>query len=174
MANARVDSVLRMKILALDQATRTSGWAIFEDGQLTDFGKVTFDDEDILKRIHKVCIYLQVMLIKFKPDKVIIEDIALQGQTNNVQTFKALAQLQGAIIETLLSKYIPFEIWAPNQWRAECHFLKDNDKKRNAQKKIAQEWVREKFGKVCTQDEADAICIGYAADHALNNELNWE
>ncbi len=163
-----------MKILALDQATRTSGWSIWEDSQLIDFGKFTFDDADISKRIHKVCVMVSILMMKNKPDKVVLEDIAMQGQINNVQTFKALAQLQGALIELCQWRHIQCEIWTPNQWRAECHFLKGNDKDRNSQKKIAQDWVLKKIGKKCTQDEADAICIGYAADHSANNELNWE
>ena len=163
-----------MKILSLDQATRTSGWALFEDSQLIDFGKFTFDDADILKRIHKVCTQLRILALKYKPEMIVFEDIAMQGQINNVQTFKALAQLQGAIVETCYEMKIAFGVWSPNQWRAECHFLKGNDKDRSSQKKIAQEWVMKQFGKKCTQDEADAICIGYAVDHAANNELNWE
>ena len=174
MANARVVSDPQMKILSLDQATRTSGWALFEDSQLIDFGKFTFDDANILKRIHKVCAQLQILILTHKPDKIVFEDIAMQGQINNVQTFKALAQLQGAIAEICFQTKIPFDIWSPNQWRAECRFLRGNDKDRNAQKKIAQQWVIKQFGQKCTQDEADAICIGYAADHSANNELNWE
>lgn len=174
MANARAALDLLMVILALDQATRTSGWAMFENSHLIDFGKFTFDDDDVFNRIQKVCLKLLALCKENNPDKVILEDIALQGQTNNVQTFKVLAQLQGALIYVCKEFSIPFEIWSPNQWRAECNFLKGNEKNRNAQKKIAQQWVLNQFGAKCTQDEADAICIGYAVDHAANNELNWE
>jgi len=66
------------------------------------------------------------------------------------------------------------EILAPSEWRATCNFLKGNEKNRQAQKKIAQEWVMKTFGKKCTQDEADAICIGFAASQTAENELNWE
>jgi hypothetical protein len=31
------------KLLALDQASKTSGWAYFEDNQLKDYGKFTAD-----------------------------------------------------------------------------------------------------------------------------------
>lgn len=167
-------SVLPMKILALDQATATSGWSCWEDGQLTGFGKFSFDDEDIFKRIHKVCTQVRILVLQQKPDKIVFEDIQMQGQVNNVSTFQKLAQLQGALVETCYSLNIPFDVLRPSEWRATCNLLKGNQKTRAAQKKAAQEWVRRKFGKVCTQDEADAICIGYAADHAANNELNWE
>ena len=161
-----------MVILALDQATHTTGWSLWKDGQLTDFGKFSFDDDNILQRIHKVCVWIQIFIIEHKPDKIVFEDIQMQGMINNVQTFKALAQLQGAIIETCYYKKIPFEIISPNQWRSSCKLLKGNAKDRASQKRAAQQWVREQFGKTCTQDEADAICIGYAA--AEPNELNWE
>lgn len=39
---------------------------------------------------------------------------------------------------------------------------------------MAQEWVLKTFGQTCTEDEADAICIGFAANKNINNELNWE
>lgn len=163
-----------MKILALDQATKTTGWSLWEDGQLIDFGKFSFDDADILKRIHKVCVQLQILTVQHKPDMIVFEDIQMQGMINNVQTFKHLAQLQGAIVETCYNLKLPYEIYSPNQWRSICNHLKGNEKDRAAQKKLAQQWVRDRFGKTCTQDEADAICIGYAADHSANNELNWE
>lgn len=161
-----------MVILALDQATAASGYSVWSDGVLTDFGKFSFDDADIHKRIHKVCAQLQILLIKYKPEKVILEDI--QMQANNVSTFQKLAWLQGALIETCWNLGMPVELIRPNEWRAICHFLKDQDKHRDAQKKIAQQWVHDTFNKVCTQDEADAICIGYAASQSMDNELNWE
>ena len=43
-----------MTILALDQASRTSGYAVFCDDQLIDSGKFTFEDTDIAKRLMKI------------------------------------------------------------------------------------------------------------------------
>ena len=39
------------KLLALDQASITSGWSIWEDGQLKAYGKFTFNDSDIGVRL---------------------------------------------------------------------------------------------------------------------------
>ena len=33
-----------MKILAIDQASKISGWSVFENGELIEYGKVTFND----------------------------------------------------------------------------------------------------------------------------------
>lgn len=160
-----------MVILALDQATQISGFSVWIDGSLNCYGKREWDDADIHKRIHKICIWVEGLIDQYAPDKLVIENIQYQ---NNIATFQKLAQLQGAIIEIAQQLNIPCEILAPTEWRAVCNFLKGNEKNRAAQKKIAQDWVLRTFGAKCTQDEADAICIGYAADKAAGNELNWE
>ena len=98
----------------------------------------------------------------------------MQGQINNVSTFQSLAQLQGALIETAYREGIAFQFLRPTEWRAICHFLKGKDNHREEQKKIAQKWVADTYGKKCTQDEADAICIGYAATKTVKDEMNWE
>lgn len=157
--------------LALDQATHTTGWSLWTDEHLTTFGKVVHDNPDIFKRIHKFCLELQILILKYKPDEIILEDIQMQGMVNNVSTFQKLAWLQGALIETCLIANVPVKLIRPSEWRAVCNLLKGQDKHRENQKKVAQEWVRNKFNITCTQDEADAICIGYAS---AGNEMNWE
>ena len=160
-----------MVILSLDQATQVSGFSVWIDGALNTYGKYECDDADIHKRIHKICLWVEGLIDQYTPDKLVIEDIHYQ---NNIATFQKLAQLQGAIIELAQQLNLQCEILAPSEWRATCNFLKGNEKNRQAQKKIAQEWVMKTFGKNCTQDEADAICIGFAASQAAENELNWE
>jgi hypothetical protein len=32
------------RLLALDQASKVTGWAIFEDGELKSYGKISLDD----------------------------------------------------------------------------------------------------------------------------------
>ena len=171
MVREPVDLDRPMVILALDQATQCSGYSVWIDGELNCYGKKEYDDADIHKRIHKICGWVEGLIDQYAPDKLVIENIQYQ---NNIATFQKLAQLQGAIIEIAWQLNIPCEILAPSEWRAVCNFLKGNEKNRQAQKRIAQEWVLNTFGKKCTQDEADAICIGYAADKAAGNELNWE
>lgn len=158
-------------LLALDQATQCSGFSVWENGKLVQYGKHEQDDADIHVRIHKICLWIESLLDQYAPDKLVIENIQNQ---NNIATFQKLAWLQGAIVELAQNLHIPCEIIAPSEWRAKCNFLKGNEKTRQAQKKIAQQWVLRTFGANCTQDEADAICIGYAADLSANNELNWE
>ena len=42
------------KILALDQATRVSGYAIFSDDKLIDYGKIVTDNPDIGIRLTEI------------------------------------------------------------------------------------------------------------------------
>ena len=162
-----------MIILALDQATQTSGFSVWIDGVLNTYGKREHDDADIHVRIHKICLWVEELIDRYAPDKVVIEDIHYSPQVG-ITTYQKLAQLQGAIIELTQQLNLPCVVIAPNEWRASCNLLKGNEKTRASQKKIAQEWVLKNFGAKCTQDEADAICIGYAADKEAGNELNWE
>ena len=90
------------KILALDQSSRITGWAVFEDDKLIDSGKFTVSDDDIGIRLVKIRKKVLELISQFEIDKVYFEDIQLQGNvTNNVQTFKVLAEVFGVIYETL-------------------------------------------------------------------------
>jgi hypothetical protein len=43
-----------LNILALDQASRTSGWSVFQEDQLVASGTFTYDDDDFSLRLVKV------------------------------------------------------------------------------------------------------------------------
>ena len=159
------------KILALDQSSRISGWSFFQNEQLTDYGHWTHTADDIAVRIYGLCQEIQQKIQEYQPDIVLLENIALTG--GDAQTFQKLAQVQGAILYLCRIEKIKYKIVYPNEWRKECNLLRGQDKRRNNQKKIAQEWVLNTFGKKCTEDEADAICIGYSEIHIQQNELDF-
>ena len=164
-------------ILALDQATRTSGWSLFQGENLIDFGHWTFDQDDLAIRIYNLCEQISQVIDKYHPSLILIENIQMQqlgGRDSNISTFQKLAQVQGALMKLCVEKKIPYKLIYPTEWRKECNFLKGNDKHRDNQKKIAQEWVLNTFNKKCTQDEADAICIGYSEIKQLNNRIEFE
>ena len=158
-------------ILALDQATRDSGWSVFDDGKLINFGHWSFSNDDVVIRIHRLCQEIEKKIDEYEPNLVAIENIQLQ---QNIEMFQKLAWVQGALMRTCIAKNVPYQLIRPSEWRATCDFLKENDKHRDNQKKIAQEWVLTTFQKKCTQDEADAICIGYALSKKEDNDLNFE
>ena len=159
-----------MKILALDQASRISGWSIFEDNELISYGKIDLSNEpDIGEKLHKLRQSVKQMIQKEKIDKVILEDIYMDGQrVNNVQTFKVLAEVFGVLYELCIDMNIPVEAVLAGTWKST---LGIKGKTRPEQKRAAQAWVLENYGIKATQDEVDAICIGAHIIH--QNIHNW-
>ena len=146
------------KILALDQSSRITGWAVFEDDKLIDSGKFTVSDDDIGIRLVKIRKKVLELISQFEIDKVYFEDIQLQGNvTNNVQTFKVLAEVFGVIYETLKEIDMPNETVLAGTWKSK---LGIKGARRDEQKRNAQAYVQNTYGKKVSQDESDAICIG--------------
>ena len=144
-------------ILALDQASRTTGYAIFEDNQLIASGTFTYDDANFSQRLVRIRSKVLMLIDYFKIDKILLEDIQLQGQTNNVTTYKALAEVLGVLEELAQEFNIPHEIVHSQTWKSTLG-IKGRD--RATQKRNAQAYVMQTFGKKVSQDESDAICIG--------------
>lgn len=68
-----------MIILALDQSTRISGWAVFDNSQLKSFGHWSETSEDIGKRFLNIKNNIKQKIEQYQPDKIIFENIQLQN-----------------------------------------------------------------------------------------------
>lgn len=151
-----------MKILALDQSTRITGWAVFADGALQEYGK--FDAEnagaDIGKRLTYIKDKVKALIEKHNIQKVLIEEIQLQNTVgNNVVTYKKLAYVQAVLIQMLDELKLPYEVIASSSWKST---LSIKGRARAEQKKNAQEFITKTYNIKVIQDIADAICIGLA------------
>ena len=149
-----------MKILALDQSSKITGWAIFADGTLQEYGK--FDAEnagaDIGKRLTYIREKVTALINKYNIQKVLIEEIQLQNTVgNNVVTYKKLAYVQAVLIQMLDELKLPYELIASSSWKST---LGIRGRARAEQKKNAQLYVNTTYSIKATQDECDAICIG--------------
>ena len=145
-------------LLALDQSSQTSGYSVFTDGKLTDYGKFTFTDSDVGARLTKTRNKVIELIAQYEISEVAFEDIQLQNTVgNNVVTFKTLAEVYGVIHQLLDEKKIPYQIVPSVTWKST---LGIKGKNRQEQKKNAQLWVISTYNEKPTQDECDAICIG--------------
>lgn len=159
-------------ILALDQASRTSGYAIFRDGQLYSHGTFTVTDSDIGERLWKIRTKVLELIQDFNIDEVVLEDIYMDGQKiNNVNTFKVLAEVFGVIYELLVELKIPRTAVLAGTWKSTC---KIKGKTRPEQKKNAQTFVLNTYNVQASQDACDAICIGTHIIKKNESEINWE
>jgi Holliday junction resolvasome RuvABC endonuclease subunit len=64
-----------MTILALDQASRTSGYSVFCDDQLIDTGTFTFTSDDMAKRLMAIRKKVEELINEYCIEKLILEDI---------------------------------------------------------------------------------------------------
>lgn len=159
-------------ILALDQSSHITGYAVFQNGKLAKYGKIELKDEEIGPRLVDLRNKIIALIKENNIDYVAFEDIQMQASVgNNVKTFKVLANVYGVILELCEELKLKYEIVSSNTWKST---LKIKGKGRTEQKRAAQAFVAETYNVKCTQDEADAICIG---SHMIKSSdvmgLNW-
>ena len=156
-----------MRLLALDQASRTTGYAVFEDDKLVKSGTFTLRSDDVGERLVDYRKHIEKLIIDNDIEEVAFEDIQMQSQINNVQTFKVLAEIFGVTQEYLVEQGHSYYIVSSNTWKSK---LQIKGRTRPEQKKNAQAQVLEHYNKKVSQDESDAICIG--ASIVLDNKKN--
>lgn len=165
------------RILALDAATNVTGFAIYDDSDLVFYGTYKTDSEkDTTERINELKHWLLAMIEEVQPDFLGAENIQLQtfghGQAQ-VKTYNTLARLQGVILDTAFEACIDSDLVYPSEWRKICG-ISDGDSHRENKKKQAQEKVKIWYNQDCTQDEADAICIGkYFVQILKSKKSKW-
>jgi len=107
-------------------------------------------------------------------DVVFIEDTQLR---QNAQSFKKLAQLQGALINLFEGLGVPYESVPPTRWQSYCGARGRSCKEHQnnvepgpkASKVLSMQFVHEHFGIETDNDNlADAICIGWYAANQIN------
>ena len=157
------------RLLALDQASKVTGWAIFEDGELKSYGKISLDDPNTDIRLVQLRQSIQTLVADYNIDEVIFEDIQQQNNVaNNVQTYKVLAEVYGVVSELLQELQIPHSTVLAASWKST---LGIKGRTRAEQKKNAQLYVEQNYGIHVIQDIADAVCIG--THHIKKNKCAW-
>lgn len=150
-------------LLALDQASQTTGYAVYKGKDLIAHGHKTFNDNDYIVRTAKLRAWVDSLIDSVNGDlEIAIEDIQLQtyGRGSNdpgLQTYKKLAHVQGALLSLFAERNISYHIVLAASWKHTCGV---KGRAREEQKANAQKYVKTTFAIDATQDEADAICIG--------------
>lgn len=161
------------RILALDQATHISGFAIFNNKNLIEYGTFEATGTNDIERSVQVKQWLLSLIDQFEIDFVGLEGIQYQTAAG-VTTFETLARLQGILAATCYEEKIPYKIAPTNTWRLHCGV---QGRSRPDRKRSMQRLVIDWFGFKPTEDEADAIGIGkYFSDiQAPKIEIvDWE
>lgn len=144
------------RILAVDQATHVSGYAVFSNKDLIDYGTFKTTVEDQIERCIQVKQWMISLIDQYEIDFVGLEGIQYQTAAG-VTTFEALARLQGILAATCVEEKVKYKIVNTNTWRDHCGV---KGKTRPDKKRSMQRLVNEWFGINVKDDIADAIGIG--------------
>lgn len=151
-----------MTILSLDLSTKSSGWAIFENQELKEYGCLTESSTNLLKRIKNMTIKLEEIINTHSIDKIIAEEVRPDFGSGNLQTHRALMWLQGSVASMLCDHNLSLEYIYPSSWRAACGIKTGRGIRRETLKKADIEFVKNTYNIEVNDDEADAIGIGYS------------
>lgn len=151
-------------IIAFDQSTHLSGYSYWQDGKFISSGILKAKD---IKEMYNL---IEMVLNKYLPDEVVIEDMFFLPQS--AKSGVPLARLQGLIIGMCYERDISLYIVTANKWRKT---LGVNTYRKNTEelKKEVQTIIENKYKiKVETNDESDAVGIGYWYWYCNKKELN--
>lgn len=156
-----------MKVLATDQATRVSGYSLFDDNKyvcsgIIDMSKSELDTDE---RSFEMAKEIWKIINKYKPDALVIENVQKQTSTSTVII---LARLQGEIIGYAEAHGVTTYIVSPAQWRSALSFRQGPKVKRKELKQQSIDYVKKNYGIDLQEDECEAICIGTAAHKIFN------
>lgn len=159
-----------MNVLALDQSSKITGYAVFVDGALNHSGVINLTSPDLGIRLMQLREEIKDFITNWDIDYVIYEDIQLQqGLKDNVKTFKVLAEVIGNLEELFAELEMPHEAVLATVWKSALNI---KGKQRAEQKKNAQAYVKKNYSLDVSEDESDAICIGTYFS-VKDNSFDW-
>lgn len=140
--------------LSFDQSTSITGYSIFINGKLYNYGIIKANG-DVNIRILQMVEVLNMLIEIYKPDKIVLEDVQAQM---NARTLITLSKLLGILEYVIIQQKIDYEIVMPKVWKKTCGI---KGRKRAEQKQNTKKFIEDKFGIIVTEDIADAISINY-------------
>ena len=150
-----------IKMVSLDTSSTVTGYAVFENGKLKKSGVIDETKEkDTLIRKEYMILSINDLLTKENPDIVVIELTVVQ---KNANTQRLLSDILGTVWGWCLCNAAEYVEYRPTTWRK---LVAGEDEKVPIKRDDAKIWsldkCRELFHGVDTDDESDAILIGYA------------
>ena len=167
-----------LRTLALDQATHTTGYAIFDGTTLVTSGTFETTKTNEVERLAAIKNWVVCMIENWQPDVIGLEGIQYQdassGRKMGVTVFETLARLQGILMLVCFENDIKCEICPTNTWRHACGVkgVTRTDRKRSMQLLVKQ-W----YDATVSDDVADAIGIGHYLCNKIDRSMaikTWE
>lgn len=153
---------IKMKVLSIDASSKSTGVAIFEDEKLIGYKNIIAEGGDAYARILHMTNVIAEIYDKFKPDKVVLEDVLPADCGHSMQTFKVLHYLQANLVLMFYQKKQKVDLVIASSWRKICGIHTGAGVKRNSLKMADVKFVKDNYNIDVNDDIADAICIGHA------------
>lgn len=142
-----------MKVIAFDQATKATGYAIYEDTNLVRYGVLLASGQNCFVRMNSMFTQIHQLLSIEIPELVSIEGTQFQ---QNYKVYSELSQMQGVIFASCFLLSISFCIVVPSAWKSHCGV---RGRKRKEQKQSAIDIVNS-YGISAPEDACEAILQG--------------
>lgn len=146
-----------MKLIAFDQSTTATGWAVmeYETGRLIEYGviKPKGETNDRIRTTIKKCMML---CAEHEPTFVYIEGIQIQ---KNPRVYEILAKLQGTLEICLEERNYFVNVVKASEWRKKVGI---KSRKRAELKAEAIQMVKELYDLDVSEDEAEAVLFARA------------
>ncbi len=105
-----------MTIIGIDPGYAIVGWAVFRvinnNTEVIDYGAIEIPKEDFYSRLNKICLNIEKIIKKHKPDEAAIEKLFFN---KNLKTAIDVSQVRGAIASVLLKQKIKIYDYTPLQ-----------------------------------------------------------
>lgn len=145
-------------LISLDESTVSTGYAIFKNKELIDYGVITQKSKNVLERVDNIMNEIDNLIQKYKPNDMVIENIQI---TMSAPTAKALMGLQFMIELLAFQKDIKCTSIRTAHWRKVMGFSNSSKLNRKEKKQETLDYVKNKYNITENIDDiADAISIG--------------
>ena len=167
------------RIIALDQSSHKTGYAIYDGLTLVSYGVYESTKASPMDRLKAACDWLDSMIANWKPDEIGFEEPQYnpgggddKDKIRAHDTFKLLAQIMGALMITAMRAKVKVSTVLIPTWRHHCGV---KGRYRADKKRSMQLIAKKEYDITVSDDEADAIGIGkYAANLNKIEVINWE
>lgn len=147
-------------LLSLDESTVATGYAIFKDKELMEYGVLQFKSKNVLERISEISYAVEDLIKQYKVDTLVIENIMI---TMSAPTAKALMGLELILELIAFRNDIPCTALRTTNWRKTLGLSNSPKLKRPEKKQQTIDYVNNKYNlSICKDDVSDAIAIGTA------------
>lgn len=161
-----------MVTLGLDMSSKKSGYSLFYNTQLIEYGLWENDSDNWRDRIIYMANQLNDFIKKHNIDNIYIEDVPLS--TANPQTLKILSALQGCILSVCATNSINVNFISVSAWRSALGLFNGTRKgtEREEMKKSSVDYANKTFNlnliwkskssKFNQDDIADSINVAWS------------